>query len=146
MRCGRDSDTGSNRAMPTARETSKTQTLRNTGPFSFPQISLLIVRNQSRKCQNEGNSTLRFGTISVVKIAEQSLYKANAFACSLANRDKPVAATLQRKCSGGIIVVNTVLAQRTELTGVSILWERTLYHMPFMLARRTTMPLWLASS
>ena len=28
-------------------------------------------------------------------------YKTNSFACSLANRDKPVAATLQGKCSGG---------------------------------------------
>ena len=36
VRCGCDSDTDSNRAMPTARETSKTQTLRNTGPFSSP--------------------------------------------------------------------------------------------------------------
>ena len=35
---------------------------------------------------------------------KQSLYKANSFVCSLANRDKPVAATLQRKCSGGIIL------------------------------------------
>ena len=46
-----------------------------------------------------------FGTIYFVKITKQSLYKANSFACSLANRDKPVAATLQRKCSGGIIFV-----------------------------------------
>ena len=36
---------------------------------------------------------------------KQSLYKAHFFACSLANRDKPVAATLQRKCSAGIIFV-----------------------------------------
>ena len=43
-----------------------------------------------------------FGTINFVKMAKQSLYKAHSFACSLANRDKPVAATLQRKCSGGI--------------------------------------------
>ena len=40
------------------------------------------------------------------KITKQSLYKANSFACSLANRDKPVAATLQRKCSGGICCNN----------------------------------------
>ena len=40
-------------------------------------------------------------TIDFVRIAKQSLHKANSFACSLANRDKPVAATLQRKCSGG---------------------------------------------
>ena len=37
----------SNRAMPTARETSKTQTLRNTAPFFFPHFSLLVVRNWS---------------------------------------------------------------------------------------------------
>ena len=32
-----------------------------------------------------------------------SLYKAISFACSLANRDKSVAATWPRKCSGGIL-------------------------------------------
>ena len=47
-----------------------------------------------------------FGTNNFVKIAKQSLYKANSFACSLANRDKPVAATLQSKCSCGIIFGN----------------------------------------
>ena len=41
-----------------------------------------------------------FGTINFVKITKQSLYKANSFTCSLL-----VAATLQRKCSGGIICV-----------------------------------------
>ena len=46
-----------------------------------------------------------FGTINFVKVTKQSLYKANSFACSLASRDKPVAATLQRKCSGGILSV-----------------------------------------
>ena len=46
-----------------------------------------------------------FGIINIVKITKQSLCKANSFACSLANRDKPVAATLQRKCSGRIICV-----------------------------------------
>ena len=35
-------------------------------------------------------------------ITKQSLYRANSFACSLANRDKPVAAALQRRCTGGI--------------------------------------------
>ena len=35
-----------------------------------------------------------------------SLYKAHSFVCSLANRDKQVAATLQRKCSGGFICNN----------------------------------------
>ena len=43
-----------------------------------------------------------FGTNKFVKVTKQSLYKANSFACSLANRDKPLAATFQRKCSGGI--------------------------------------------
>ena len=60
--------TGSNRAMPTARETSKTQTLRNTGPFFFPHFSLLVVRDWSWKRLSEGDSrcdscdkkTLRF--------------------------------------------------------------------------------------
>ena len=51
----------------------------------------------------------RFGTNNCVKITKQSLYKANSFACSLANRDKPVAATLQRKCSGGVNC--TIIAQ-----------------------------------
>ena len=46
-----------------------------------------------------------FGTPNFVKITKQSLYKANSFACSLANRDKPVVATLQRKCSSGFIFV-----------------------------------------
>ena len=46
-----------------------------------------------------------FGTIYFVKITKRSLYKANSFACSLANRDKSVSAELQRKCSGGIIFV-----------------------------------------
>ena len=44
-----------------------------------------------------------FGTITFVKLTKQSLYKANSFASSLANMDKPVAATLQRKWYGGII-------------------------------------------
>ena len=42
------------------------------------------------------------GAINFVKITKESLYKANSLACFLANRDKPVAATLQRKCSSGI--------------------------------------------
>ena len=46
-----------------------------------------------------------FGTIHFVKFTKQSLYKANSFACSLANRDKALAATLQRQCFGGIIFV-----------------------------------------
>ena len=68
MRCGCDSDTDSNRAMPMACETSKTQTLWNAGPFFFPRFSLLVVRNWSWKCLNEAISrcdscdkkTLRF--------------------------------------------------------------------------------------
>ena len=40
-----------------------------------------------------------FGRINFENITKQYLYKANSFACSLANRDKPVAAKLQRKCS-----------------------------------------------
>ena len=46
-----------------------------------------------------------FGTKNLVEITKQSHYKAASFACSLATRDKPLAATLQRKCSGGIIFV-----------------------------------------
>ena len=48
------------------------------------------------------NSSNRIVLAQLIKITKQSLYKANSFACSLANRAKPVAATLQRKCSGGI--------------------------------------------
>ena len=48
MRCSCDSDMDSNRAMPTACETPKTQTLRNKVP---------VVRNRSWKCQNKGNFT-----------------------------------------------------------------------------------------
>ena len=39
------------------------------------------------------------------KITKESLYKANSLARFLAKRDTPVAATLQRKSSGGIIFV-----------------------------------------
>ena len=46
-----------------------------------------------------------FSTVNFVKMTKQSLCKANSFACSLANRDEPVAATLQRKCSGRIIFI-----------------------------------------
>ena len=38
-----------------------------------------------------------FGAIHFVKITKESLYKANSLACFLAQRDTPVAATLQRK-------------------------------------------------
>ena len=44
------------------------------------------------------------GAINFVKITKESLYKANSLACFLAKRDTPVAATLQRKSSGGIIL------------------------------------------
>ena len=47
------------------------------------------------------------GTINFVTTTKPSLYKANSFACSLANRDKPVETTLQIKCSGGTISVMT---------------------------------------
>ena len=40
-----------------------------------------------------------------VKFTKQILYTPTSFACSLANRDKPVAATLQRKCPGGTLFV-----------------------------------------
>ena len=51
------------------------------------------------------------------KIQKQSLYTVNSFPCSLANRDKTVAATLQRKCSGGIsfvIIRKTITKQCCE--------------------------------
>ena len=44
VRFGCNSDTDSNRAMPTARETSKAQTLRNTGPSFF--VAILHVGSQ----------------------------------------------------------------------------------------------------
>ena len=55
-----------------------------------------------------------FGTINFIKITKQSLYKANSFACSLANRDKPLVATLQRKCSGGriFVVITKIITKR----------------------------------
>ena len=60
MRCGCDSDTDSNRAMPTASETSKTPAKHR--PVFFPHFSFLVVRNSywSWKCLNEGKFTLRF--------------------------------------------------------------------------------------
>ena len=72
-----------------------------------------------------------FGTIQfVVKITKQSLYKANFFACSLANRDKPVAATLERTCSGVIIfvvitkiLVNLFLMKLVRVSGFSSLFS-----------------------
>ena len=64
--------------------------------FSVPSQPKLLQKIFVKKC---------FGTIKKRKFTKQSLYKANSFACSLANRNKPVAATLQRKCSGGIIFV-----------------------------------------
>ena len=42
-----NSDTDSDRAIRTARETSTAQTLRNKGPCLSPHFSLLVVRNQS---------------------------------------------------------------------------------------------------
>ena len=58
-RCGCNADTDSNLAMRTARQTSKTKTLRNKALF-LPHFSLLVVRNRSWKCLNEGHCTLRF--------------------------------------------------------------------------------------
>ena len=49
-----------------------------------------------------------FGTINFVNISKQSLDNVNSFACSLATRAKPVAATLQRKRSGGIFITKIV--------------------------------------
>ena len=48
-------------------------------------------------------SKSRFGTISFVKLTKQSLHKGLSLARSLANRDKPMAATLQRNSPGGVI-------------------------------------------
>ena len=52
-----------------------------------------------------------FGTINFVKITKQSLYKSNSLACSLASRDKPVAAILQRKCFGGKIITKIIVSR-----------------------------------
>ena len=46
-----------------------------------------------------------FGAINFVITTEESLYKANSLACFFAKGDPPVAATLQRKSSGGVIFV-----------------------------------------
>ena len=46
-----------------------------------------------------------FGAINFVIITKESLCKANSLACFLAKRDPPVAETLQRKSSGGILFV-----------------------------------------
>ena len=69
-----------------------------------------------------------FGTSNFVKITKQSLYKANYFACSLANRDKPVAATLQRKCSGGIkfAMVTKIITKNIPRNYVVIISARML--------------------
>ena len=53
VRFGCASDTDSNRAMPTARETSKTQTLRNTGPCLSP--FLLVGIQQFRRVRSIGS-------------------------------------------------------------------------------------------
>ena len=76
-------------------------------PRSCTAAYLPLVR-QYHCGQNHYKNTFQnicFGTMNFVKITKQSLYKANSFACSLANMDKPVSATLQRKCTGGIIFV-----------------------------------------
>ena len=67
------------------------------GPRSLPSRPKLLQKNSlQRKC---------FEAIHFVKISQESLYKANSLACFVAKRDTPVAATLQRKSSGGIIFV-----------------------------------------
>ena len=53
-----------------------------------------------------------FGTFNFVTVTKQSLYTARFFACSLADRDKPVAATLQRKSIVAIIFVTQRLLQK----------------------------------
>ena len=53
----------------------QTQTLRNTGPFSFPHFSLSVVRNWSWKCLNEGNFILRFVWQENVAIRVPKLHK-----------------------------------------------------------------------
>ena len=69
-----------------------------------------------------------FGTTNCVKITKQSLYRANSFAGSLANRDKPVAATLQRKCSCGIIfvtitkIITKIIVPRNYFVRCQIPW------------------------
>ena len=50
-----------------------------------------------------------FWSNSVCEITKESLYNANSLACFLAKRDTPVAATLQRKYSGGINNNNFVI-------------------------------------
>ena len=63
----------------------------------LPSRPKLLQKNSlQRKC---------FGANNFVKITKESLYKAHSLACFLAKRDTPVAATLQRKSSGGIIFV-----------------------------------------
>ena len=74
-------------------------------PTNLPSRPKLLQKNSlQRKC---------FGAINFVKIAKESLYKANSLACFLANRDKPVAATLQRKCSGGInfVIITKIITK-----------------------------------
>ena len=64
-------------------------------------------------------------------------YQSNSFACSLANRDKPVAATLHRKRSGVIIfvviakLITQVIVPRTLKTVTSLNKESRLLHFPF---------------
>ena len=68
-----------------------------SGNYSVPSQPKLLQKNSlQRKC---------FGAINFVKITKESLYKANSLACFVAKRDTPVAATLQKKSSGGIIFV-----------------------------------------
>ena len=97
-----------------ARTPGREETFYCRGKKSFLQSHM-----QGIYAQNVGNSTRLpswpkllqktslqrkcFGAINFVKITKESLYKANSLACFVAKRDTPVAATLQRKSSGGII-------------------------------------------
>ena len=55
--------------------------------------------------KNQSPITKKMFWRNFVIITKESLYKANSLACFLVKRDPPVAATLQRKSSGGIIFV-----------------------------------------
>ena len=56
---------------------------------------------------------ISFGAINFVKITKESLYNANSLASFPANRDKPMAATLQSKCSGGInfVIITKIITK-----------------------------------
>ena len=79
----------------------------------------LFCNNFSLNGTNNALQKKCFGTINFVKIAQQWLYKANSFACSLVNRGKLVAATLQRKCSDEeILVIITKFITKKMFQGI----------------------------